>query len=112
MASLLTMASILTMASRDRRPRTGAPVTPTLNLPLTPHPNPHQTAAHWLTCNDETLYFDGLYTNKLPTHRWPVFSEAVLRAHREVQDHPALTLTRTPTSTLALTLTLTLTLTL
>ena len=38
-----------------------------------------QTAAHWLTCNDETLYFDGLYTNKLPTHHWPKFSAAVLR---------------------------------
>ena len=46
-----------------------------------------QTAAHWLTCNDETLYFDGLYTNKLPTHHWPKFSAAVLRAHRLVRDH-------------------------
>jgi len=46
-----------------------------------------QTAAHWLACNDETLYFDGLYTNKLPTDGWPAFSAAVLSAHREVQDH-------------------------
>jgi hypothetical protein len=45
-----------------------------------------QSATHWLSCNDETLFFDGLFTNKLPTRHWPQFSEAVVSVYREVSE--------------------------